>query len=525
MEPDRRIRRIAVVGGGTAGWTAAAMLNRKLGGHCSIHVVDGSEAMSAGHGEGTLPQMLELLRFLGVEQNDFVDKTQSTYSLGRRLVDFAAGGESFWHGFGALGALIERRPFYHFWHKARVLGLKPRLELFSQEVALAQANRFIFPTNSMGVAPHLRYALHLDSALVTRYLRSVAERAGVIRLERKVVSASRAEDGRIEELQFEDGGRLRADLFIDCTGDRAQLIGGFLGTGFQDWSNWLPCDRLLSQPASFGEARPPYVTLRARSAGWQWRMPLQAVASLGQVYSSAHQTDDEARKDLCAGIEPLGEPRLRKFVQGRREVAWKHNVVAIGESAACLEPLAGADFYLASNAVFNLLEHFPDQQFDAANIASYNELVRDEVERNRDFNLLHYCLSRRGDSPFWSRVASQELPDSLARRLALYRATGRITAQQSGLFGELDWFWMLEGMGVIPRDYDPLVDTVDFEQVKRVMLAISQKVSADAAASPTHDSFFAQANARLASVRKAASGPAAQPAPESQPSQAAQPAL
>lgn len=511
------------MGGGAAGWTAAAMLNRKLGGHCSIHVVDGPEAMSAGHGEASLPPLLDLLRFLGIDQNDFVDKTQSTYSLGRRLIDFGALGESFWHGFGALGVLIERRPFYHFWHKARALGLKPRLELFSQEIALAQTNRFIFPTNSMGVAPHLRYALHLDATLVARYLRSVAERAGVIRLDRKVVSASRAEDGRIEELHFEDGGNLRADLFLDCTGARAQLIGELLGTGFQDWSKWLPCDRLLSQPASFGEARPPYVTLRARAAGWQWRIPLQAVASVGQVYSSAHQTDDEARQDLSAGLELLGEPRLRKFTQGRREEAWRHNVIAIGESAGCLEPLAGADFYLASNAVFNLLEHFPNQQFDPANIASYNDVVREEIERNRDFNLLHYCVTRRGDTPFWARFAALELPDSLARRLSLYRATGRIAALQSALFGELDWFWILEGMGVIPGDYDPMVDTVDFEQVKRVMLAISQKVSADASRAPTHDSFFAQANARLASARKAAS--AAQAAPESSASQAAQPAI
>jgi tryptophan halogenase len=523
MEPDRRIRRIAVVGGGTAGWIAAAVLNRKLGGHCSIHVVDTSEPMSAGHGEASLPPLLELLRFLGVDQNDFVDKTQSTYCLGRRLTSFGAAGESFWHGFGALGALIERRPFYHFWHKARALGLKAGLESLSQEVALAQVNRFIFPTNSLGVAPHLRYALHLDSAQVARYLRSLAERGGVIRLDRKVVSATRAGDGRIEELQFEDGGNLRADLFLDCTGARAQLIGEFLGTGFRAWSKWLPCDRVLSVPAAPGDVRPPYVALGARTAGWQWRMPLQAVASCGQVYSSAHQGDDEARRDLCEGLEPLAEPRLRTFVQGRREAVWRHNVVAIGEAAGCLEPLTGADLHLVTSSVFNLLEHFPDQDFDGANREGYNALVCEEFDRNRDFNLLHYCLTRRADTPFWSQMAAMELPDSLAQRLALYRGTGRITAQQSGLFGELDWFWMLEGMGVIPRDYDPLVDTVDFEQVKRVMLAISQKIAADAAAAPSHDSFFAQANARLASARRAAS--VAQAGQGAQPAQLVQPAV
>ena len=199
------------------------MLGRRLGGQCSIHVVEAPEPVIPGHAEATQPAILELLRFLGADQNDFIDKTQSTYSLGTRLIDWAEPGQNFWHPFGAFGALIERRPFYHFWHKAKALGLKPKIELFSQEVALGVANRFIFPTNALGVAPHLRYALHVDVSLMARYLRSIAERAGVILLARKVVSASRREDGFIDELQFEDGGKLRADLFIDCSGSRGQL--------------------------------------------------------------------------------------------------------------------------------------------------------------------------------------------------------------------------------------------------------------------------------------------------------------
>src|SRR5262245_15191671 len=194
LEPDRRIRRGASLGGGIAGWTAAATLARRLGGQCSIHVIDSAEAVVPGHAEATQPAFLELLRFLGVEQNDFIDKTQSTYSLGSRFNDWAAPGESFWHPFGAFGALVERRPFYHFWHKVRAQGLKPRTELFSLEQAMALNNRFIFPTNTLGVAQHMRYALHVDAGLAARYLRTVAERAGVIRLERKVVSAARAEN-------------------------------------------------------------------------------------------------------------------------------------------------------------------------------------------------------------------------------------------------------------------------------------------------------------------------------------------
>jgi tryptophan halogenase len=515
MEPDRRIRRIAVVGGGATGWTAAAMLNRKLGGHCSIHVIDapnstGEGPVSPGHAEALLPSVLELVRYLGIDQNEFIDKTQSTYSLGARLHDWSAPGESFWHPFGAFGALIERRPFYHFWHKARTQSLKLKIELFSQEISFAQANRFIFPTNSLGVAAHLRYALNVDGALYARYLRTVAERGGVIRLERKVVSATRREDGSLDELTFEDGGSLRADLFIDCTGARAQLIGEVLGVGYQSWSKWLPCDRAVSLPGALSDVRPPYVHHTAKAAGWQWRAALQQVVSHGQVYASAHQSDEDALRELSSGVsEALAEPRVRSFTSGRRETPWCRNVVALGAAAGCIEPLTAAEQHLTTNALFNLLDHFPDREFDPANIASYNAIIGDELERIRDFTLLHYRLSRRDDSAFWRGFRELQLPETLAQRIDMYRASGRVMLRQPELFNELDWFWIFEGMGVVPRDYDPLVDTIDYEQVKRVMLAINQKISADTAAAPTHDSFFPQANARLAGVRK---GPPPAPA-------------
>jgi len=512
LNQDRRIRRIAIVGGGHAGWSAAATLARRLGGGCSIHVIDSAEVAAPGIAEATQPLFLDLLRFLGIDQNDFIDKTQATYRLGSRLVDWAGPGQAFWHPFGAFGALIERRPFYHFWHKARAVGLKPKAELFNLESAMAAANRFIFPTNALGVAQHMRYALHADGALTARYLRSMAERAGVIRLERKVVSVNRREDGFLTELKFEDGGTLGADLFLDCTGARAQLIGEILGVPFQDWKQWLPCDRMLAAPVAVEEVRAPYSRITARGAGWQWRMPLQQCASVGQVYCSDFQADDAARQELAeASGAALAEPRLESFVNGRRQKAWEKNVVAVGAAAGFLEPLSGTSAHLVSNALSNLLDAFPDRDFNAANIASYNALSADDFDSIRDFLVVHYALARRDDAPFWQQRAQVTLPESLAERIELYRATGRIQMRRPELFTDLDWFWIFEGSGVVPRDYDPLVDNVDFEQVKRAMLAISQKVTADVGAAPSHDSFFAAANARLAGARKAAA--AAPPAP------------
>ncbi len=502
MNPDRRIRRIAIIGGGIPGWLAAVTLSRRLGGNCSIHVIEGPEMPASGEALAILPPALELLRFLGVDQNDFIDKTQSTYCLGQRFLDWPAPGNSFWHPFGAFGALLERRPFYHFWHKARATGMNPRPEFFSTEVAMALTGRFIFPTNTLGVATHLRYSLHVDAALAARYLRTVAERAGVIRLERKLVGATRREDGAVEELQFEDGGKLRADLFLDVDA-RAELLT-LLGVGFESWQNFLPCDRILTMPQGLGDTRPPYMAVKAGTAGWQWRMPLQQIASAGLVYSSAHQSDEAAAMELAGGAQHLAEPRLRSFTAGRRSTFWEKNVVAIGPAAGSLEPLAITDLQLFNAGLFGLLDHFPDTQFAPANIAGYNAAIGGELERIRDYILLHYCAARRDDTPFWQHFAGLTLPEELTRRIETYRASGRVSIRGEEAFSDLDWFWILDGVGIVPRDYDPLVDTIDFEQVKRLMLAISQKVSADVSSAPTHDSFFAAANARIGNARKAA---------------------
>jgi tryptophan halogenase len=349
------------------------------------------------------------------------------------------------------------------------------------------------------VAQGLRYALNVDTALATRYLRTMAERAGVIRLEKKLAGATRREDGSVDELEFEDGGKLRADLYIDNSGTRGQLIGELLGVGWESWQQWLPADRILSAPAALEETRPPYLRIAAREAGWAWRNPLQQSLSLGYVYSGAYQSEEAALAELraVAGIDFGAEPRRVAFSSGRRRQFWEKNVVALGAAACFIEPLVSVDMHLATSAVFNLLDHFPDRDFEPANIASYNATIEAELERIRDYAILHYQLARR-DEPFWKEAANAAPPESLARRIAQYRATGRIVIGRDELFTDLDWFWIFEGAGVTPRDYDPLVDTLDFEQVKRLMLAISQKVSADVVQAPTHDSFFAAANARLA---------------------------
>jgi tryptophan 7-halogenase len=497
MESDRRIRRIAIVGGSTAAWLSAVLLARKLGTQCSIHLVETPEAAIMGQGEGTLPPFLEFLRFVGIDQNDFIDKTQATYSLGTKYFDWRGAGHSFWRPYGTFGPVVERRPFFHFWHKARAQGLNPRLEYFSLEVGMGEAGRFIFPTNQLGVARELRYGLHCDSTLLSRYFRSIAERLGIARTERRIAGVTRREDGSISELRFEEGEPLVADLFLDCTSEGV-LIERELGVPFIDYSKQLPCDRVLVAPTAIDAPRTPFVSVGAKNAGWQWRLPLQHLVANGYCYSSAHLSEEEARTELLASIgsEPLAEVRAAPLRNGRRAESWKANVIAIGPAAGAVEAVATTNTHLVINGLLNLLDRFPDRSFDTANTRLFNDFVAREYDAIRDYALALYALSAR-EGAFWDEARARELPADLAVRIDNYRGTGRVAQRGFESFSELDWFFLFDGQGVVPRDYDPLVDVVDFEQVKRLMLACHQKVMSDAQASPTHDSFFAAANARL----------------------------
>jgi tryptophan halogenase len=390
--------------------------------------------------------------------------------------------------------MINLRPFHHAWHKARADGLAPRFNDFSLCAALGDARRFRFPDpTAQGPEAGLRYALHFDAVLVAAYLRAYSERLGVVRLERTVADATRRADGFLGELVFTDGSRHAADLFIDCSGFRGMLIEQVLKTGYLEWRDFLPCDRAVAMPTDSVQPRPPYTEANARDAGWRWRIPLQHRAGNGYVYCSEYLDDDAALDDLMrtAPGKPLGEPRRLRFVAGRRKLFWNRNCVALGLASGFLEPLESTSIHLVMSGVYKLLEHFPNLEFAQSNIDSYNgELIR-EIERIRDFIVLHYCLTERTDTPFWSHCRSMALPDSLLEQIELFRHTGRIRIKPGELFTDLSWFYIFDGLGVRPETYDPLLDVVTLPQLRNILSSMATATAAAARAASSHDSHFA----------------------------------
>lgn len=466
------IRSIAIVGGGTAGWMSAVLLGHALrGSDVRITVVESAEIGIVGVGEATIPPILDFLDLVGVDREMFVRETQATIKLGIRFQDWKDVGEHYWHPFGSFGCAIDRRPFHHHLQRAAAWNEPRGVVDFSLGAALARAGRFTPPDPKAGPArAGLRYALHFDAALVARTLRKVAEGRGIDRLERTVVEATRSADGDVDELVFREGDRLAADLFIDCSGFRGLLIEGAMAAGYEDWTHWLPCDRAVAGPTALTDQTQLYTLSHARDAGWRWRIPLQHRVGNGYVYSSRHLEDQAALDDLTeqVGGDFLVEPRLLRFATGRRKAFWKGNVIALGLASGFLEPLESTSIHLVTSGLYKLLDHFPDRSFDPANTAAYNAALSEEYETIRDFILAHYCLSERRDTPFWRDVTNQSLPDSLQARIDLYRASGRCHFRQGDLFADVNWYYVLHGLGLRPRNPDPLTRLSDAQAVRDV---------------------------------------------------------
>ncbi|HEX3913366.1 MAG TPA: tryptophan halogenase family protein [Steroidobacteraceae bacterium] len=493
MADNQQIKRIAIVGGGTAGWMAAGILARALPGtRIEITVIESPDIGTVGVGEATIPPIIDLLRFLSINEADFVKHTQSTYKLGIKFTDWSRKGHSYWHPFGSFGSVINLRPFHHAWARARSEGLAPRFNDFSLCAALGDAGKFRFPDAAVqGPVAGLRYALHFDAGLVAQYLRSYSERLGVVRIERTVADTTLRENGLLDQLVFSDGSRLQADLYIDCSGFRGVLIEGALKTGYVEWSDVLPCDRAVALPTELARPRPPYTEAICHSAGWRWRIPLQHRTGNGYVYSSAHIGDTQALDELLAAVggRPSADPRFLRFVTGRRKLFWNRNCVALGLASGFLEPLESTSIHLVMSGVYKLLEHFPNASFDQSNIDSYNNELIQELERIRDFIVLHY-VTGRSDTPLWAYCQSMKLPDSLLQRIELYRRTGRIRTRPGELFTDLSWFYILEGIGMAPESYDPLMDVVTMAQLREILGSMAQATAMAAQGVPAHDSYF-----------------------------------
>lgn len=496
----RNIRSILIVGGGSAGWMAAAALANQFGDTIKITLVESDEIGTVGVGEATIPPIKLFNQQLGINEREFIEATQGSFKLGIEFVDWSHLGASYIHPFGTYGAQFDSVPLHYHWLRQRALGNDIPIELLSLGCQLARALKFLPPSgDGRMIQSTSDYAYHFDAGLYARFLRHYAEKRGVFRMEGKIVDVTRnGESGHISAVTLENGSTLEADFFIDCSGFRALLIGETLDSDFVDWSHWLPCDRAQAVPCDFGEHGEapftPYTRSTARTAGWQWRIPLQHRIGNGHVYVSDFISDDEAAATLLNTLDgrALASPRPLKFKAGHRREFWKANCVALGLASGFLEPLESTSLHMMQSSIARLISLFPDRDFHPAIIAEFNRVTTEEYESTRDFLILHYKATMRDDSELWRYTSAMAVPDSLAWKMEHWKSFGRLVSKGPELFQNASWLAVYTGQEIWPDRYDPTADHRPQVDAAARLEGIRDVIREVADAAPSHADFIAR---------------------------------
>ena len=494
MQQSQQIKQVVILGGGTAGWISAALLIKLLGKSISITLVESDEIGIVGVGEATIPPIMTFNAALGIDEKAFVRATKGTIKLGIEFENWRQIGDRYMHAFGGIGKEFPSCNFHHFWVRSQQLGMSYDFWDFSLAYQAAVQHKFAHLNKIDGVnLPGLSYAYHFDAGLYAQFLRQFSENLGVRRVEGKVSQVLRhADSGDIASLVLQDGQQIHGDLFLDCSGLHALLIEKTLNTGFEDWSHWLPADSALAVPCAAVDPITPYTKSIAHAKGWQWRIPLQHRIGNGFVYSSKYCTDEEAKATLLANLdgEPLAEPRKISFKTGRRRKQWNHNVVSIGLSSGFLEPLESTSIHLIQSGILRLLKFFPNNGISPAMRDEFNRLSQVEFEQIRDFIILHYKLNERTDSQYWLDCARMDVPESLRRKMAMFRESGMVQREQDELFSEIAWQQVMIGQGVIPADYHSMANAIDEKALKELLDNLKAVMQVTVNRMPPHQDFI-----------------------------------
>jgi tryptophan halogenase len=457
---DQRLTSIVIAGGGSAGWMTAAALSNALQSACRITLIESEEIGIVGVGEATIPPIKKFNQSLGLDEFEFIRRTKGSYKLGIQFIDWVEPGRRYFHPFGTYGRPFDMTQVLHLWHQAQRQGkVSDGVDDYCMAWAAARQARFAPPlADPRSVLSSYDYAYHFDASLYAAFLRDYAERRGVVRVEGRIVASRlNGETGHVEALKVQDGREVSGELFIDCSGFRGLLIEEALKTGYEDWSHWLPCDRAVAVPCASVAELLPYTRSTARTAGWQWRIPLQHRIGNGYVFCSKFIDETSAAETLLGHLDgqALAEPRTLRFVTGRRRLGWNRNVVAIGLSSGFLEPLESTSIHLIQGSIQRLLALFPDRNFVPGLRDEYNRVTNSELERIRDFLILHYHLNRRSDGELWRYCAHMPIPDTLRENIEHFRRFGQLVQREHDLFVKASWLAVHVGQLNLPEACDP----------------------------------------------------------------------
>ncbi|MEO0451841.1 MAG: tryptophan halogenase family protein [Pseudomonadota bacterium] len=489
------IKQITIVGGGSAGWMTAAALSSLLPPHAvRIALIESEQIGTIGVGEATIPDVINFNAMLGIPEQEFLKATNGTFKLGIEFVNWGQIGEAYFHPFGQHGVDMNGVDFHQFWMRYKAQNSDSEIQDFSLSAVAAKQDKFVMPENDpRSVLSQIRYAYHFDATAYAKFLRAYAEARGVRRIEGKVTEVKQApQNGFITSVSLESGETVTGDLFFDCTGFRALLLGQTLGVDFKDWSHWLPCDTAQTVACERTGPLRAYTVSTAKTAGWQWRIPTQHRTGNGHIYSSALMSDEDAIESLLVDLDgpARGTPRKIKFRTGHRSKFWEKNCIGIGLSGGFLEPLESTSLFLIQEGISKFISLFPSAEMPETVTREYNRQLEKKFEQVRDFIILHYKATQRDDSEFWRYCRNMDVPETLTQKIELFEEAGRFFRYEDELFSKPSWIAVMLGQNILPRSVDPIVNTVEHEQIANSLNSMKSAMNSAAAKMPTHETFL-----------------------------------
>jgi tryptophan halogenase len=486
---NHTVKKVVIAGGGTAGWVAAAALSKRLKGLIDVVLIESEEIGTVGVGESTVPPVQLFHNLLGINEQEFMQATDATFKLAISFENWGRPGDHYFHPFGVTGKGSFLSDFQHYYLHGLSQGITAPFGDYCYELQAAKQHKFAKTEQST-----INYAYHLDAGRYARFLRRFSEELGAVRIEGKIAQVQQHVNGDIRALVLESGQEVSGDLFIDCTGFRALLIEQTLKTGYERWDHWLPCNKAVVVQTEPGPTVPPYTRAIAHDSGWQWKIPLQHRVGNGLVYASDYLSDDDARQRLLDGLEApaIMEPRVLSYQTGRRKKLWHKNCVAIGLSSGFIEPLESTSIFLFMSGIIRLLRLFPFNGVTPALTDEYNQQSITEVEKIRDFIILHYHQTERNDSPFWDYCRTMTIPDSLAHRIALFRESAHAFQTGDEMFRLESWSHVMLGQRLQPQSYHQLVAGLNSGELSRHLQQIRDTINSAVHRLPSHRDFLRQ---------------------------------
>lgn len=485
----QQVKKVVVAGGGTAGWVAAAALSKRLQGLIEVVLIESEEIGTVGVGESTVPPVQLFHNLLGIDEQEFMKATDATFKLAISFENWGQTGDQYFHPFGVTGKGSFLTDFQHYYLHGLTLGVDAPFGDYCYELQAAKQHKFGKTDKS-----NINYAYHLDAGRYARFLRKFSEDLGAVRIEGKIAQVQQHVNGDIRSLVLESGQEITGDLFIDCTGFRALLIEQTLNTGYDHWDHWLPCNKAVVVQTEPGPNIHPYTRAIAHDSGWQWKIPLQHRGGNGLVYASDYLSDEKAKQRLLDGLEApaLFEPRVLSYQTGRRKKLWNKNCVAIGLSSGFIEPLESTSIFLFMSGIIRLLRLFPFNGVTPALMDEYNQQSITEVEKIRDFIILHYHQTERSDSPFWDYCRTMSIPDTLAHRIELFKESAHAFQTGDEMFRLESWSHVMLGQRLKPNSYHQLVAALNQGELSRHLHSIRETINAAVDRLPSHRDFLRQ---------------------------------